>query len=89
MNVERRNGVFGRWCSLLPIPALVVAASFETVRAEPPTRIEDGALDWIELHGDAPGAAPIVVELFDAGQADLGTGAEGGKAKRVEIAQMM
>ena len=89
MSVERKNRVFGRWCGLLAILALVGAGPFGVVCAEPPTRIEGGALDWIELHGDPPGAAPIVVELFDAGQADLGTGAEGGKAKRVEIAKMM
>ncbi len=89
MKSERKNGVFGRWCGLLAIPALVVAAPLEALRAESPTRIEDGALDWIELHADVPDGAPVVVELFAAGRADLGTGAEGGKPKRVEIAKMM
>jgi len=90
MKLERKNGVFGRWCGLLAISALVFVAPFEALRAESPTRIEDGALDWIELHGDAPGVALVVViELFDAAQANLGTGTEGGKPKRVEIAKMM
>jgi len=55
MNVERRFGALGRWCGLLAIPAVAVAAPFEAVRAESPTSIEDGALDWIELHGDMSG----------------------------------
>jgi hypothetical protein len=47
-------------------------------------------LNSVELYADAPGSdARIVVRTFDASEADLGTGAEGGKRKQVEAAQEM
>lgn len=51
--------------------------------------IEDGLLDWVRLRAEAaPGAgAVVVIRPFDTGKADLGTGAAGGKAKRVEVAR--
>lgn len=89
MNLDRKYKFLSHCSGLLAIALLVVVVPFETTRAEPPTEIEGGILDWIELHGDAPTDGPIVIELFDADQADLGTGAIGGKPKRVEIAKMM
>ena len=57
-------------------------------RAAEPIEIEDGVLDWIRIVGEPPAAAAtIVVRPFDASNADLGTGAEGGKPKRVEVAR--
>ena len=44
--------------------------------------IEDGALDRIELFLGSPDLAAtpgVVIRLFDASSADLGTGAKGGK----------
>jgi hypothetical protein len=87
MNVERKRKTLVGGYGLLAIALLVVP--FETAIAESPIQIEDGVLDWIELHGDAPTAGLVIIELFDAGQADLGTGAAGGKPKRVEIAGLM
>lgn len=51
--------------------------------------IEDGVLDWIDLRGSLPAGAAIVVERFDAANADLGTGADGGKEKVADIARQM
>ena len=52
--------------------------------------IEDGILDDVQLMADAvPGGAPVVVRPFSTDNADLGTGEEGGKDKRVAVAQQM
>ncbi len=52
--------------------------------------IERGLLSWVHLRSEPPGAdAVIVVRSFDAGEADLGTGAEGGKPKHVAAAKKM
>ncbi len=71
--------------SVLVLPLLVATS----VLAADPSVIEDGVLDWIELHGALPAGAAIVIEPFDTADADLGTGAEGGKQKRVDIALQM
>ncbi|MCP3956752.1 MAG: DUF4410 domain-containing protein [bacterium] len=53
--------------------------------AQAGTTITDGILDSIELSADAPeGGQSVMIHLFDASKADLGTGAKGGKAARVE-----
>ncbi|MEZ5330774.1 MAG: DUF4410 domain-containing protein [Thermoanaerobaculia bacterium] len=53
-------------------------------------KIEEGALDWIHLTAAPPGQdSVVVVREFDAGGADLGTGAEGGGENHVQAAAMM
>lgn len=67
---------------------VAVSCCLFPARAAEPLEIEDGVLDWIRIEGDAPAAgATIVVRPFDAAGADLGTGAEGGKPKRVAVAK--
>lgn len=54
--------------------------------------IEDGALDRIELFLGSPDLAAtpgVVIRLFDASSADLGTGAKGGKEERQQEARTM
>lgn len=52
--------------------------------------IRDGALDWIHLRSEPPGQDSIVVvREFDASEADLGTGGEGGGENHVAAAAMM
>ena len=54
--------------------------------------IEDGALDRIELFLGSPdlSATPaVVIELFDASMADLGTGGKDGKEERQQEARTM
>ncbi len=79
--------------------AMVVLAAFLLLAAAPgqliagddvDREIEGGLLTWVHLQSGPPGAdAVIVVRLFDASQADLGTGAEGGKPKHVAAAKQM
>ncbi|MGH8639721.1 MAG: DUF4410 domain-containing protein [Burkholderiales bacterium] len=54
--------------------------------------IEDGALDRIELFLGSPDLAAtpgVVIKLFDASTADLGTGGKGGKEERQQEARTM
>jgi hypothetical protein len=54
--------------------------------------IEDGALDRIELFLGSPDLAVtpgVVIKLFDASAADLGTGGKGGKEERQQEARTM
>ncbi len=53
-----------------------------------PLHIEDGDLDSIDLKVETIAAeAPVVIKLFPADKANLGTGAEGGKEQRVAVAK--
>lgn len=76
---------------ILMVLATVAAASLALAPAASAGRhIEGGILDDVELQADAvPGGAPVVVTSFSTAHADLGTGEEGGKEKRVETAQQM
>jgi len=52
--------------------------------------IEDGILDEIHLKIEkVEGGVPVVIRKFSTEGADLGTGAEGGKAQRVEAVQAL
>ena len=76
--------ILGTFVLTIVTPCLVVAAD------EVDREIVEGILDWIHLKSEPPGDdSVIVVRLFDASGADLGTGAEGGKKKRVEAAKLM
>ena len=78
--------VRGTWIGLAVL--VVAVRGVLPIAAAEPLEIEDGVLDWIRIVGDAPAAgATVVVKPFDASGADLGTGAEGGKPKRVEVAR--
>ena len=71
--------------TLLSLPFVIAAQS-------PKKTIEDGALDRIELFVDAlegPATATVVVRLFDASTANLGTGAKDGKEVRQQEAKTM
>lgn len=76
---------------ILGIVLLLVAAPAQlTVADEVDREIERGLLSWVHLRSEPPGAdAVIVVRPFDASEADLGTGAEGGKPKHVAAAKKM
>jgi len=78
----------GSWSGIgLALGLGAALAATATAGAEP-TVVEDGVLDWIRVEGAAPPAdAIVIVRPFDSSGADLGTGEEGGKAKRVEVAR--
>jgi len=60
-------------------------------KVEPtPMDIEDGVLDEIHLKVETiPAGVPVVIRPFSTENTDLGTGAEGGKEKRVEAARLV
>ena len=76
---------------ILGILVLLIAAPAQlTAGDEVDREIEGGLLSWVHLKSGPPGAdAVIVVRPFDASEADLGTGAEGGKPKHVAAAKKM
>ena len=68
---------------VLFLPALVAAGEIDDT-------INYGVLDFIHLMAEPPARdSVVVVRLFDASKADLGTGGEGGGPKHVQAAQMM
>ncbi len=70
----------------LVVLAAAIAAPALPARAQDKT-IEEGLLDLVTLHAPAPSSdAVAVIRPFGTDGADLGTGGEGGKAKRVELA---
>jgi len=74
------------WIAAIASFALALAGT----DAPPPQHIQEGALDDIVLHAAAvPPLGPVVIRLFPADQAVLGTGAEGGKDTRVAAAKTM
>jgi uncharacterized protein DUF4410 len=78
---------------LLAIGLIVLAAAFASrARAaeEQTMSIRDGVLDEIDLKALAlPREVNVVVRLFDASRADLGTAESGDNQKRVDAAKMM
>ena len=65
--------------------AVMTAFALSPASGQAGTRIEDGILDSISLSANAPGRdQSVVIKPFDTAGADLGTGEEGGKEKRVE-----
>lgn len=76
--------------SILGTFLLLAAAPGQLIGGEVDREIEGGLLAWIHLQAGPPGPdTVIVVRLFDASEADLGTGAEGGKKKHVAAAKEM
>ena len=74
-------------CGVVLLGLILTATA---VMAQAGTKIEEGFLDMIELHADAPaGSQGVVIKLFDTSGADLGTGSKGGKKKPVEVANQM
>lgn len=61
---------------------------FSPTHGQAGIQIEEGILDSIRLAADPPsGDESVVIHPFDSSSADLGTGGEGGKPKRVEAAR--
>ena len=64
------------------VGALLISQA--TAAQTPLKTIEDGALDRIELFVaslDDPTTRTVIIKLFDASAADLGTGGKAGKAR--------
>jgi hypothetical protein len=70
---------------------LAVAAALSLAAAPVGARtIEDGVLDLIELHVETiPAGVPVVLRPFDASEAELGSGDDADKPKRMEIVDEM
>jgi Domain of unknown function (DUF4410) len=74
----------------LALWATVAVAFLALAPAASAKHIEGGILDDVETKADSiPGDAPVVFMSFSTDNADLGTGEQGGKEKRVQTAQQM
>ena len=76
----------------LIVPCMVLAMSHVIAGQSPIKKIEDGALDRIELFTaslETPAGLTVVMKPFDASTADLGTGGKEGKEARQQEAQTM
>ena len=76
---------------LVCLSALLVSTDLVVGKKRGPTMdIEDGVLDGINLKLEKIDAGrPVVLRKFSVEDVDLGTGAKGGKKKRVQAAQTM
>jgi len=73
-------------CALLAPGVAAMAKDKPTT----PGHIEDGVLDGIDLRVEKiEQGIPVVIRTFPTNEADLGTGEEGGKEKRVRAVEIM
>ncbi|TDI34316.1 MAG: DUF4410 domain-containing protein [Acidobacteria bacterium] len=74
--------------STLVLAFLVLGGQLRAERA--PIEIDDGILDWIRISEPRiPADAAIIIHLFDASKADLGTGSRSSKEKHFQEARTM